>query len=60
MFSCNYTNNENRKSSNPIDISYKNKTFDAIKPNDKRSLSPILPTSPVKLRKYISETSISK
>lgn len=34
--------------------------FDAIKTKDKRSLSPILPTSPVKLRKYLTETSFSK
>lgn len=57
---CKHTTNENIKSFNPIDFSYKNdEMFDAIKTKDKRSLSPILPTSPVKLRKYLTETSFS-
>jgi len=60
MFRRNHTNNEIVKSSNPIDFSYKNEMFDAIKTKDKRSSSPILSTIPVKLRKYPTETSISK
>lgn len=56
---CNYTNNENTQSLNSIDSTYKKEIFYAIKTKDKRSLSPILPTSPVKLKKYISETSNS-
>lgn len=61
MFRCNHINNENIKSFNQNDFFYKNEMFDAIKTKDKRSLSPILPpTSPVKLKKYLTETSISK
>ncbi|XP_025202491.1 centrosome-associated protein 350-like [Melanaphis sacchari] len=55
---CNYTNNVNIQSFNPVDLSYKTEVFDANKTKDKRSLSPILPTSPVKL-KHLSETSNS-
>lgn len=60
MFRCNYTNSENIQSLNSIDSTYKKEIFYAIKTKDKRSLSPILPTSPVKLKKHLSETSISK
>ncbi|CAH1725966.1 unnamed protein product [Aphis gossypii] len=56
---CNYTNSENIQSLNSIDSTYKKEIFYAIKTKDKRSLSPILPTSPVKLKKHLSETSIS-
>eukprot|EP00102_Acyrthosiphon_pisum_P010643 XP_008179023.1 PREDICTED: centrosome-associated protein 350 [Acyrthosiphon pisum] len=56
---CNHIHNENIKLFNQNDFSYKNEMFDAIKTKDKRSLSPILPSSPVKLRKYLTETSIS-
>lgn len=60
MFRCNHIHEENIKLFNQNDFSYKNEMFDAIKTKDKRSLSPILPSSPVKLRKYLTETSISK
>jgi len=60
MFRCNYTNNENIQSINSIDLSYKNEIFDTIETEDKRSLSPILSTSTVKLKKHISDTSNSK
>jgi len=60
MFRCNHIHNENIKLFNQNEFPYKNEMTDAIKTKDKSSLSSILPSSPVKLRKYLMETSISK
>ncbi|KAL4132206.1 hypothetical protein QTP88_009408 [Uroleucon formosanum] len=56
---CNHIHNENIKSFDQNDFSNKNEMFVAIKTKDKRSFSSILPTSPVKLKKYLMEPSIS-